>query len=79
MNRQGPQGRGDLWGVSDPLGRARRRAAGSGPVAPIGFGEFALADKRAPLVTVVVHDPAVIGAAAAQLLFTRVNGHIITM
>jgi len=46
LNRQGPQGRGELWGVSDPLGRTRRRAAGSGPAALIGFGEFALADKR---------------------------------
>jgi LacI family transcriptional regulator, galactose operon repressor len=43
-------------------------------VALIGVGEFALADKRTPFVTVVVHNPPVIGAAAAQLLFTRVNG-----
>jgi hypothetical protein len=47
---------------------------GSGPVALTGVGEFALADKQTPFVTVVVHNPAVVGAAAAQLLFTMVNG-----
>ena len=43
-------------------------------VALIGFGELALADKQTPFETVVVHNPAVIGAAAAHLLLTRVNG-----
>jgi hypothetical protein len=32
-------------------------------VALIGFGEFALVDKQTPFETVVVHNPAVIGAA----------------
>jgi hypothetical protein len=49
-------------------------------VALIGFDEFALTDKRTPLVIVVVHDLAAIGAAAGQLLFTKgQQGHIIIM
>ena len=48
------------------------RAAGR--VALIGFDEFALADKLTPPVTVVAQDPTAIGATAAQLLFTRING-----
>jgi hypothetical protein len=43
-------------------------------VALVGFDEFALADKLTPPVTVVAEDPAAIGATAAQLLFTRING-----
>jgi len=43
-------------------------------VALIGFGEFALADKLTPPVTVVAQDPAAIRAIAAQLLFTGING-----
>ena len=43
-------------------------------IALIGFDEFALADKLTPPVTVVAQDPAAIGATAAQLLFTRING-----
>src|SRR5581483_8776208 len=45
-----------------------------GPVALVGFDEFALADKLNPPVTVVAQDPAAIGATAAQLLFARING-----
>jgi LacI family transcriptional regulator len=45
-----------------------------GPVALVGFDEFALADKLSPPVTVVAQDPAAIGATAAQLLFARING-----
>ena len=56
----------------DGHGRGPARAAA--PVALIGFDEFALADKRTPPVTVVAQDPAAIGATAAQLLFTRING-----
>jgi DNA-binding LacI/PurR family transcriptional regulator len=44
------------------------------PVALVGFDEFALADKLSPPVTVVAQDPAAIGATAAQLLFSRING-----
>jgi DNA-binding LacI/PurR family transcriptional regulator len=40
----------------------------------VGFDEFALADKLSPPVTVVVQDPAAIGATAAQLLFARISG-----
>jgi LacI family transcriptional regulator len=47
---------------------------GPGPVALIGFDEFALADKLTPPVTVVAQDPSAIGATAAQLLFARING-----
>jgi DNA-binding LacI/PurR family transcriptional regulator len=54
-------------------GRDGRRR-GAGPVALIGFDEFALADKLTPPVTVVAQDPAAIGATAAQLLFTRIRG-----
>jgi len=43
-------------------------------VALIGFGEFALADKLTPAVTVVAQDLAAIRAEAAQLLFTGING-----
>jgi DNA-binding LacI/PurR family transcriptional regulator len=47
--------------------------AGEG-IALIGFDEFALADKLAPPVTVVAQDPVAIGATAAQLLFSRIDG-----
>lgn len=43
-------------------------------VALVGFDEFDLADKLNPPVTVVVQDPAAIGATAAQLLFGRIAG-----
>jgi DNA-binding LacI/PurR family transcriptional regulator len=56
---------------SDGRPGGRRRA---GPVALIGFDEFALADKLTPPVTVVAQDPAAIGVTAAQLLFTRIKG-----
>jgi len=46
----------------------------AGRVTLIGLGEFALADKLTPPVTVVAQDPAAIRAAAAQLLFTGING-----
>lgn len=55
--------------------------ARGGPVAgrlALGFGEFALADKPTPPVTVVAQDPAANGATAAQLLFTGINGGHIT-
>jgi LacI family transcriptional regulator len=40
----------------------------------VGFDDFALADKLAPPVSVVLQDPAAIGATAAQLLFSRIGG-----
>jgi len=49
-------------------------AVSPGPVALVGFDEFALADKLNPPVTVVAQDPAAIGATAAQLLFARIGG-----
>lgn len=48
--------------------------AGGEDVALIGFDEFALADKLDPPVTVVAQDPVAIGATAAQLLFSRIEG-----
>ncbi|HEX4832025.1 MAG TPA: LacI family DNA-binding transcriptional regulator [Trebonia sp.] len=44
------------------------------PVTLVGFDDFALADKLTPPVSVVVQDPAAIGATAAQLLFSRIGG-----
>jgi LacI family transcriptional regulator len=44
------------------------------PVAVLGFDDFALADKLTPPVSVVVQDPAAIGATAAQLLLSRIGG-----
>jgi LacI family transcriptional regulator len=40
----------------------------------VGFDDFALADKLAPPVSVVLQDPAAIGVTAAQLLFSRIGG-----
>ncbi len=40
----------------------------------VGFDDFALADKLTPPVSVVVQDPVAIGATAAQLLLSRING-----
>jgi len=37
--------------------------------------DFPLADKLSPPVTVVSQDPATIGATAAQLLFSRIDGN----
>ena len=43
-------------------------------VALVGFDDFALADLLDPAVTVVAHDPAKLGRAAAELLFRRLDG-----
>src|SRR5207237_409522 len=56
-------------GAIDGLGDAGRR------VALVGFDDFPLADKLSPPVTVVSQDPATIGATAAQLLFSRIDGN----
>jgi LacI family transcriptional regulator len=52
--------------------RAIRRSGGS--VALVGFDDFVLADELDPPVTVIAHDPAAMGEAAAQLLFDRMRG-----
>jgi len=56
-------------GAIDGLGDAGDR------VALVGFDDFPLADKLSPPVTVVSQDPATIGATAAQLLFSRIDGN----
>ncbi len=56
-------------GAIDGLGDAAKR------VALVGFDDFPLADKLSPPVTVVSQDPATIGATAAQLLFSRIDGN----
>ena len=56
-------------GAIDGLG------APSPKVALVGFDDFPLADKLNRPVTVVSQDPATIGATAAQLLFSRIDGY----
>jgi len=46
----------------------------AGRVALVGFDDFELADMLATPITVVAHDPAAMGCAAAQLLFRRLAG-----
>jgi LacI family transcriptional regulator len=43
-------------------------------VAVIGFDDFEMAELLDPAVTVVAHDPAELGRAAAELLFRRLDG-----
>ncbi len=43
-------------------------------LALVGFDEFAMADKLSPPISVVAQDPALMGSAAAQLLFERIGG-----
>jgi LacI family transcriptional regulator len=45
-------------------------------VALLGFDDFALADLLDPAVTVIAHDPAELGRAAADLLFRRLDGDV---
>jgi LacI family transcriptional regulator, galactose operon repressor len=45
-------------------------------VALVGFDDFALADLLDPAVTVIAHDPAELGRAAAELLFRRLDGEV---
>lgn len=56
------------------LGAIDGIAGRSQPVALVGFDEFALADRVEPPVTIVAQDPAALGATAAQLLFSRIDG-----
>jgi LacI family transcriptional regulator, galactose operon repressor len=44
-------------------------------VALIGFDDVALADVVEPGLTVVAQDPAALGRSAAELLFSRLDGH----
>jgi LacI family transcriptional regulator, galactose operon repressor len=52
------------------------RALAGTPARPalIGFDDFELADLLDPPVSVVASDPGVLGRAAAELLFTRLDG-----
>src|SRR5215469_12663810 len=55
-------------GALDGLGAA------AGRVALVGFDDFPMADKLSPPVSVVSQDSGTLGAAAAQLLFSRIDG-----
>jgi len=55
--------------------RGRGLGDATGRVALVGFDDFPLADKLSPPVTVVSQDPATIGATAAQLPFSRIDGN----
>lgn len=54
-------------GVMDGLGRPD-------PVALVGFDDFPLADRLSPPLSVVSQDPVALGATAANLLFSRIDG-----
>jgi LacI family transcriptional regulator len=45
-----------------------------GPVAVVGFDDLPLADRLSPSLTVVSQDPHALGATAADLLFSRIDG-----
>jgi DNA-binding LacI/PurR family transcriptional regulator len=78
---------GDLMRLADPptavfgsndlitMGAIDGLATVDRPVAMVGFDDFPLADKLSPPVTVVSQDPGTIGATAAQLLFSRIDGN----
>jgi LacI family transcriptional regulator len=54
-------------GVMDGLGSPA-------PVAVVGFDDFPLADRLSPPLSVVSQDPVALGATAANLLFSRIEG-----
>ncbi|MFE4860013.1 LacI family DNA-binding transcriptional regulator [Streptomyces sp. NPDC056670] len=54
-------------GVMDGLGHPD-------PVALVGFDDFPLADRLDPPLSVVSQDPVALGATAANLLFSRIDG-----
>jgi LacI family transcriptional regulator len=54
--------------------RALRRLQLQHRVALVGFDDFLLADLLEPGITVLAQDPAAMGRAAAELLFSRIDG-----
>lgn len=54
--------------------RALRRLGLHHRVALVGFDDFLLADLLDPGITVIAQDPAAMGTAAAELLFSRLDG-----
>ena len=56
------------------LGALRAVAHSRPRAAVIGFDDFELAELLAPPVSVVSHDPTEMGRAAAELLFSRIDG-----
>ena len=54
--------------------RALRRLGLHHKVALVGFDDFLLADLLDPGITVIAQDPAAMGTAAAELLFSRLDG-----
>ncbi|MFE9403509.1 LacI family DNA-binding transcriptional regulator [Streptomyces sp. NPDC006530] len=54
-------------GVMDGLGHPD-------PIALVGFDDFPLADRLSPPLSVVSQDPVALGATAANLLFSRIDG-----
>ena len=54
--------------------RALRRLGLHHKVALVGFDDILLADMLDPGITVIAQDPAAIGTAAAELLFSRLDG-----
>lgn len=54
--------------------RALQRLGAADRVALVGFDDFLLADLLQPRVSVIAQDPAALGRAAADLLFTRLDG-----
>jgi LacI family transcriptional regulator len=54
--------------------RALRAVGRHHEIALVGFDDFVLAELLDPAVTVVMQDPGAVGAAAAKLLFGRIDG-----
>jgi len=54
--------------------RALRRLGLHHKIALVGFDDILLADMLDPGITVIAQDPAAMGTAAAELLFSRLDG-----
>src|SRR5260370_5243126 len=54
--------------------RALRRLGLHHRIALVGFDDILLADMLDPGITVIAQDPAAMGTAAAELLFSRIDG-----